>query len=178
METRKRHFYFALITILALSPMVNASETQLRVAFVYNFIKFIDWPELATPATINLCAISNDKETRDALNALNGKVVNNLTIALTYFNAGENTPGSCQLLYLPDLLPEPIHYASDKGLVLISDNTLAQNLDASITLARNDEGRIEFYVNPNALSRTGVRISSQLLKLAKKTPAQKDQPHG
>lgn len=167
----KRVYSWFLAAFICLPLPAWSSEATLRVAFVYNFIKFIEWPNAASHPTLRLCAMGAEGEARYALQQLNGKLAKKQTIELIYLgdtNAVTHYLNSCQVVYrlqpafkiaLPHPLPE--------GVLLVSDETEVQDSSVSISLMRNDEGRIEFDIYQPAVHQAGVNISSQLLKLAK-----------
>jgi len=184
----KRSIVMGVISgMIALSSSARASEVTLQVAFVYNFIKFIDWPT-ETPSTsssfplsssLRLCVLGANKEMHEALDQLNGKSANKQTIELVYLNAESlaSTPlEHCQMVFRSSrstsmVLPNPL----PKGVVLVTNEQAQDDLNASIVLMRNGEGRIEFEINQSAVAQAGVKISSQLLKLAKNAQVGKNQ---
>ena len=65
----------ALPNAHAQSPEVR--EYQIKAAFIYNFLKFVDWPRDALPdgsETINICVLRDDPFA-DALESIKGKTV-------------------------------------------------------------------------------------------------------
>lgn len=149
------------------------AEAALRVAFVYNFIKFIEWPPKDTSQTIKLCAATMDTDARDALQQLHGKTANKRVIELVYLHPDGLTRTrlkDCSMLYLTQSVPgKGLPNPLPNGVVLVADEPHEQDNNVSIALLRNTDGRIEFAVNSSAVIHAGVNISSQLLKLAKKS---------
>lgn len=159
----------ALLSCLFTSAEATPSEAPLRVAFVYNFIKFIEWPEMDSAQSIRLCAATSDISTKAALAQLQGKTANKRLIELIYVEPNKlDNVARCHMLYITQMdqrkdLPNPL----PNGVVLVADEASAQDANVSIALLRNDDGRIEFAINNHAVIQAGVTISSQLLKLAK-----------
>jgi len=147
----------------------KSSEAPLRVAFVFNFIKFIEWPEHDASQNVKLCVYTSDADTRSALQQLNGKTANKRVIELIYLKPDElGVLNQCHMLYITQSilnkhLPSPL----PNGVVLVADEPTEQDHNVSIALLRNNDGRIEFAINSSAVDHAGVNISSQLLKLAK-----------
>ncbi|MES2674773.1 MAG: YfiR family protein [Pseudomonadota bacterium] len=167
----------AIIGLMALPCYALPSEASLQTAFVYNFIKFIDWPSAESATSLRLCVLGANKEMREALQQLDGKAVNKKVIEIVYFNSDTTVTTaieSCHMAYQPGRsnfsLPQPF----PKGVVLVANDPDQENLDVSIALLRNREGRIEFSINQAAVSHSGVRMSSQLLKLAINTHGGRD----
>jgi hypothetical protein len=163
-----------LLLSLCLQPLdAWSTESTLRVAFVYNFLKFIEWPQLHEGDELRLCILGENTEAELALAKINGKVVGNKQIInLLHLKSDEDIERllpSCQMVYQPlgpisVSLPKPL----PRGVLIVIDELKGQDPDdVAIALIRNKEGRIEFTINNQAVERSGVIISSQLLKLAK-----------
>ena len=154
---------------MALSGSVSASETDLRVAFVYQFTKFIDWPATFT-ASADICVLGADLETRNSFLALKQKLTEKQSLRIVFLN--ESTAVSrhiaeCKIAYKPlhgvvvDV-PTPL----PSGVVLVVDEPSDIANVASIGLVKTSDGRITFDINKEALNLAGVSASSQILKLA------------
>jgi hypothetical protein len=156
-----------------------SNEAALRVAFVYKFIKFIEWPNQA--ASLKLCALGADADAKDALRSLNGQLVNRQlvegdlvvkqtieTVYLDDASAVTQHLKTCQMLYRPaHASPLTIPHPLPQGVLMVADDPQPTDANVGIALARSDEGRIEFSISTAAATQAGVSISSQLLKLAK-----------
>lgn len=172
-----RVFTSVTLAMLAIGPSFAwSSEETLRAAFVYNFMKFIQWPsdsdmQAETESDVKLCAIGASPSTRNALGRLQGKKANKRVIHLNYLDTNEqitNTISSCHMVYktvdgedleLPEEMPS--------GVLLVVDEPKKYSPNIGITLTKNSDGRIEFGINQPAITRAGVSISSRLLLLAK-----------
>jgi hypothetical protein len=151
----------------------QASEAGLRVAFVYNFLKFIEWPELKGDR-FSLCALGAQDVARQSLAQLDDKPYQYRRIRVVYIDTVEDVATkleSCQLIYVPatgaDMpLPQPF----PAGVLLVMDEADANDARVGIALMRTQDNRIEFVINDPAIKQAGVKVSSQLLKLAKKRP--------
>lgn len=160
---------YLLAACLCLLPLpVFASEVSLRLAFVYNFIKFIEWP--AGNPQITLCVLGDQSELQNALLPLRDKHVSGRKLNVVHFPLVPDQASfeQCQVLYLvlPSLLPD-ISETLPEGVVLVTNEVTESDARISFSLVRAKDNRIEFYVNTNALLHAKVTASSQLLKLAK-----------
>lgn len=149
----------------------HASEASLRVAFVYNFLKFIEWPQ-ETSQSISLCALGAEGMTRQSLAQLEKKSRQQRQIQVVYLdqvNDLQEQLGSCQMIYRPDTGVDfiiPAHLPP--GVLLVADEPDPNDEQVAIALMRTLDNRIEFIINEKAIEQSGVKVSSQLLKLAKK----------
>ena len=172
--------------LLPLSIAEGASnEAALRAAFVFKFIKFIEWPNQLDNSSLRLCALGADSDAKEALQPLNGQPLNRPTangtsvfkqsIEVLYLDdsaAIRDHLKSCQMLYRPlRALPLAIPHPPPLGVFLVADDPRPRDLDVGIALARNPDGRIEFSISSEAITHAGVNVSSQLLKLAKNSQA-------
>lgn len=158
-----------------------SNEASLRVAFVYKFIKFIEWPGQNASPSLRLCALGAVGDAKDALLPLNGqpvstqwvdgKAVVKQAIELVYLDdpgAAIQQLKTCQMLYrpahgVPIAVPEPL----PTGVLLVVDDPQPSEGNVGIALMRSYDGRIEFSISQAAANQAGVSISSQLLKLAR-----------
>lgn len=149
----------------------NASEAGLRVAFVYNFLKFIEWPQ-RKEQPVSLCALGAEGVARQALAQLEKKAQPQRQIRIVYLDKPDDLDNyltSCQMIYRPNsgerfALPEQL----PPGVLLVADEPHPSDRRVAIALMRTADNRIEFVINEQAIDRAGVKVSSQLLKLAKK----------
>ena len=152
------------------SPVLAGSqEADLRAAFVFNFIKFIDWPIEKKNEPFHFCVLGASEQIYQAMRNIRGKLIKNRLIEVRYLNNHvlESTQlSSCEILYrplgnagsVPELLPP--------GVVFVADEPGIHESNVSIALWKQANERIAFSVNMKAIEQAGVSISSQLLKLA------------
>ncbi len=159
-----------------LAASAQASEAGLRVAFVYNFIKFIEWPALPD-SELSLCVLGAEDETRSALAPIDKKVQQNRSIHVIYMDhiSQTNEPdlaqafSHCELLYVTEVgAAMPLPQILQPGMLLVVDEASPTDERVGIALMRTIDNRIEFQINESAINHAGVKISSQLLRLAKK----------
>lgn len=149
----------------------QASEASLRVAFVYNFLKFIEWPSLQG-SQFTLCALGAQDVARQSLAQLENKSYQQRLIKITYIDSDEDVAqqlNSCQLLYVPSSGASlQLPHSFPVGVLLVVDEANPADDRVGISLQRTADNRIEFVMNEQAIQLAGVKVSSQLLKLAKK----------
>ena len=152
------------------SASARPSESALRVAFVYNFFKFIEWPDSYSDR-FHLCVIDARGDTRKTLQSMEHRTLLGRELVVDYLDSDTQITASlkeCHLLYVPAsggdlLLPEIL----PKGVLLITDAESLDQPNVCIALRRSDEGRIEILIDKHRVLATGVIMSSQLLKLAR-----------
>ncbi len=167
---------YILLGLMFLSLPVWSSEASLRVAFVYNFIKFIQWPaggDAADNPSFHLCALGAQSEVRAALGQINGKAIAQQIVMVVFLDDSASVNAglaSCKMLYRPEYgLPLVLPHPLPVGVVLVADEPVPGTLDVAVSLTRNGDGPLEFQVDQAVIAQAGVTVSSQLLKLAKNT---------
>jgi hypothetical protein len=144
-----------------------ASEAAVKVAFLYNFFKFIEWPESATAQNRYILCLSSHTDFGDHLLMLEGKTVNGKPLDIVRNIAAKDLK-SCHLIFI-DTADNPGDYARDlKGtpVVSVSDKSGFINQGGTIGLIQ-DGNRLSFEINLETANAGNTRISAQLLKLAK-----------
>lgn len=162
-----------LYLLYSVGAWAQASEAGLRAAFLYNFFKFIEWPDLQKDELL-LCALSARDSLRQSLSQIENKHAQQLTIRVRFLDDEENltrTLPQCQLLYMPVTGADmPLPSVIPVGTLLVVDEPDPEDARVGIALIRTRQDRIEFTVNEVAIKQAGVKVSSQLLKLARSKP--------
>lgn len=150
-----------------------ASEAAVKVAFLYNFFKFIEWPNSATAQNRYTLCLTSHTDFGEHLLMLEGKTVNGKPLDIVRNIAAKDLK-SCHLIFV-DAADSPGDYARDlKGtpIVTVSDKAGFINQGGTIGLIQ-DGNRLSFEINLETANAGNTRISAQLLKLAKSILADK-----
>jgi hypothetical protein len=161
------------ILLLAVSGVqtcrAELSELQVKSAYVFNFIKFVEWPDSVVKSgnKIRLCVIGND-ELHASLSALDGRKVGEYQIQIIP-HTGNEVLNTCHVLYIGEqeqrrLIPI-IKSLGAAPVLTISDIPGFAERGGSIgLLSRND--RMLFEVNLASTRKAELRLSGQMLNLA------------
>ena len=149
----------------------SSSENSLKAAFIFNFAKYVEWPEDALKGKAEFCiaTLGRSPLSRE-LAALSGKSVNGRNIVFRQVRSPEEA-AQCQILFISrselarlagilDILRDaPVLTVSDSGDFCTKGGML------SLVVER---GKIVFDVNIRETQRAGLKPSSQVLKLARR----------
>ena len=169
-------FIAALLTAaLSVSPALckaeelAAPEYRIKAAFLYNFARFVSWPDSASNNSgFSLCVLGTDPF-GELLDALAGKPVHNqgLVIKRLHELALED---NCQLVYVSSENMVDV----DAILLLLKDQPVLTVSDTDDFIARGGiirfrlvEKKVRFDINIDAANMAGLSISSKLLSLAR-----------
>lgn len=162
--------FFLVITQAAAADAPVAGEYQVKAAFLFNFAKFVSWPEetFATPESpIAICVVGPNPFDGTLTETIGERTVRGRPVVVRAIAAPAEAV-ECQIAFFADselaaglarrLAPKP---------VLTVGETDGFTRDGGIVAFRLEESRVRFEINPDAASRAGLRVSSQLLNLAK-----------
>lgn len=146
----------------------SATEDEVEAVYLYNFAKFIRWPQGAASQTISLCVL-NDEPVASALQrVVAGEMVDGRNLrAKSLSDVSEGT--DCNILFMGP--PEDLHMREDLAVlhhapVVTVSNDVDFLQQGGIIQFAMISGAVRFSVNLDAARRAGVTLSSQLLKVA------------
>lgn len=167
-----------LISLLAVTCAVwpvygqsqRVGEYQVKAAFLYNFAKFVEWPESdASEASKQLVlGILGKDPFGEDIRTIAGKRVKDRTLYVIRAQRLEELD-NCQILFISASMKGHVHTVlkkmDGKPVLTVSDSRGFAHQGVMINLITIDN-KIRFEINPDAVERSGLKISSQLLKLA------------
>ncbi len=143
-------------------------ETDVKAAFIYNFTKFIQWPESSFRDDYLVIGYWGRGTMVDALRKLEGRKSLDKEVKIKEVSNPCDIQGVQVLVMAEEQFIDKKTLSSlEKGHVLtISEGKEA--LERGVIIALFKEGnKIRFAVNLKNAGRSGLKISSRLLKLAK-----------
>jgi len=172
----KASFIAFILTMLIWGPNVSAESVQykeylIKAAFLYNFIKFVDWPSESFKngaAPINLCVLGDDPF-GEALDTLRNKRVKGRRLVIKRVRRVEQIEGA-HLLFISTSekgrVKEILKSLADAPVLTISEmEGFGQN--GGIINFITIDNKIQFEINSEKAQQHKLKISSQLLKLAR-----------
>lgn len=145
------------------------SETQAKVAYLFNFAKYAEWPASALPpASPLVVGIFGKGFAAEAQGVLAGKQIRGHRVQVRVCARPEEIPG-CHLLFISSSertrLKEILKGVPAAGVLTVSDVRNFSRLGGMIGLVLKGE-RLQFEIDQANAERAGLKLSSQLLKLA------------
>ncbi|HSZ86829.1 MAG TPA: YfiR family protein [Puia sp.] len=166
----KRFVYLILFCLSASTPQaqMREQEANLKAAFIYNFINYIDWDAGNNNNDFIIGIVGSSDVTKSLIDFSKGKTAKDKKIIVRVFNRPEDIE-NCQILFIPKNISFSLHSIlekTDKGTLTISEETgFAEQGTALNFYIQND--KLKFEANIKAIDGAGLKASSQLLKLAK-----------
>lgn len=149
----------------------QANEASVKAGFVFNFLKFAQWPDTREDDAAPLVICTPGTQALDGqLARLQGRQIRNWVIEIRpHAPAGDWR--KCDVLYLSDndagRMEAAIRGLRGAPVLTIGDLPGFVQAGGMIGL-RIEENRVRFDVNLVAAQRAGLKLNSQMLKLAGK----------
>lgn len=160
-----------VVALVALSPSgasaqaESLSEDGAKAGFIFNFTKYTEWPEV--DAELLVCGLGADVLS-GKLESLQGRLVHGREIRVR----GATLPGEwrdCEVLFIKAdearRVEAVLRNTAQRPVLTISDIPGFAQVGGIIGLKLR-AGRIRFDINQGAARQAGLKLSSQLLKLA------------
>ncbi|MBN9289260.1 MAG: hypothetical protein BGO43_01510 [Gammaproteobacteria bacterium 39-13] len=151
----------------------ESREYHLKAAFLRYVAKFVEWPASAlTSGNINICILGLIPSF-EAINSINGKVVNDHTIAVSKISEVKEAPGHCQILFVTkteqDNIPKIIKAVENLPILAFGDmeHFAEQGGDMNFYVLNN---RLAIMINPPAVEKSQLKISERMLKVVTVVP--------
>lgn len=165
-----------LLFLLAYAPWTGAEqrvaeEYTLKAAYLYNFAKFVKWPDEVWQGidVINLCVFGEDPF-GEALDKVRTRKAQGRSISVNLLGDAVPQPGQCHILFISrDHSADWRTLRSEvSGYPMLTVSDMSGFIDETGMVGFvNVDQRIKFEVNLGSSKSVGLSISSFLLKLAK-----------
>lgn len=151
----------------ALADDTRQTEYRIKTAFLYNFSRFVVWPQAALQerTEFSLCTLGNTLF-EEQLDTLAGKTVHNKAIVVKRHYQLEDVL-SCHLVFIGDQqdLTETLWTLKEQPVLTVS-NVARFTEQGGIIQFRLVNNKVRFRINAEAAKKSGLTVSSKLLSLA------------
>jgi hypothetical protein len=158
-----------LVLAIGLQPATAQDvplEYQVKAAYLYNFVKFVEWPETARTGPLNICIAG-----RNPFGDVLADTIKDETIdgrPLTSRVVLEPDP-DCHVLFVPDGAPSAYLRAARRMPTLTVGETTDFLQQGGVIAFVADGHNIRFAISADAAEQAKLQVSSRLLKLAVNT---------
>jgi hypothetical protein len=153
-------------------PADSLNEYQVKAAFLFNFAKFIDWPDdtYSSPqAPFAICVLGKDPFGPTLDESLAGKTMNDHPVTVLRLKE-RSAARHCQMVFISStespnygVIFESLRGAS---VVLVGETEGFAASGGTIEFFL-DQDHVRFAINPETARRANLKFSSRLLALAK-----------
>ena len=151
----------------------RALEYEVKAAFLYNFITFVEWPpdSVRPGEPFRLCTFGDDPFGSALERIVAGDTVDGRPIVAERVTL-ESIPGRCQILFVPQSqtprAPMAIRAAGTGPVLTVGESPEFLRQGGLVNFVV-DAGRVRFDISAEGAAARGLRISSKLLRVARTT---------
>jgi hypothetical protein len=163
---------YAILLIPTLVPMLAGEATmeyRVKAAFLYNFARFVEWPQSRSAGPLMIGVLGADPFGRALADTVHGKSVDGRPVVVRKVGSVEEASG-CAILFVSSS-------ERNRWLEILAPLRRTAVLtvgDAPGFLAAGgvmnfylEDNRVRFELNPEAAKRCGLKLSAQLIRLAR-----------
>jgi hypothetical protein len=144
-------------------------EIHVKVAFIYNFARFVEWPaRTGAASSVHIGILGRGDLASPLEEAIRGKTANGRSIEVSRIG-GVAEADNCEILLIERSesrhVKEIVQALAGKPVLTVCDDGNCFR-DGAMIAFRIAEESVRFQINQEAAERAGLKISSQLLKVA------------
>lgn len=164
---------WVLAAALSVPAAANAAdsaevETRLKVAYIYNFARFVEWPVRAASGPVRIGVLGHGDLGAPLEDVIRGKSANGRIIEVAHINSASEAD-CCEILLIERSeykhVSAIVQALAGKPVLTICDFGGCLREGVMIAFELVDES-VRFQINQEAAEHAGLKISSQLLKVA------------
>ncbi|MFI5163754.1 MAG: YfiR family protein [Bacteroidia bacterium] len=174
-----KRIYAILIFLLCISadyvrmPVVqqdpNSSNAKIKATFLYNFTKYIEWPEKYKEGNFVIGVLGTTSFYNELTALLSTKTVGNQKFEIKSYASIGSINGICHILFIPTensaMLPEVLKKMKGKNTLIVTEKPGLAKQGAAINfIAENNKQRFE--LNKTNVEKYNLKVSSTLEALA------------
>jgi len=167
----RRSFFLGLLATLGVGVQASASlatdEATVKASYLYNFAKFIQWPD-EQRATLRFCVMGSASLGK-SLDSLVGKQVRTMQISVRHTVTPQEIP-QCDMVFVPagsQSLERVRQVVNDYPILIVTESADVLPKGAMVALIESDN-RIVFEVDLATARQAGLQVSGKMLQLARK----------
>ena len=158
-----------LLPALCVHAQARPSEYQVKAAYLYNFGKFVNWPD-SGKAEFHLCVLGDDPFGADLDSTITNATINGKKIAARRLSGVQDAEG-CEIAFIASSesgrLERNLAALKKLHVLTVSDMPDFIRRGGIIQFVEEDR-KVRFEVNLKAAQESGFTLSSELLKVAAK----------
>lgn len=149
----------------------QATEASIKAAFLYKFAGYIEWPAnaFAGPGALVIGVTGADEVAEELERLVPGRSINNRPVAVRRLREGEAARGA-HIVFVGRGEPNVravVRAAQQNGALTVTETERGLEAGSSINFVLVDD-RVGFEVSLEAAERSGHRISSRMLAVARR----------
>ena len=177
---RRAALIVGMLGALAPDVVLTAQETiepDVKATFLYNFTRFIEWPGPATEASapFRICVVADPTMEQAIKRTVEGEVVQGRPLVMTQPHTPQEAAG-CQILFVGRTEHQRaatlLSAVRDLPVLTVGDSSQFVEQGGTIQFVLVDN-RVRFDVNLLSAQRANLKMSANLLRVARKVEPNK-----
>ena len=162
----------AIFILFLISGMVHAQDRpmhELHSMMVFNFLKYIQWPDDTKSGDFSIAVIGDNDVYQTLLKFYSNRKVGSQSVSIKNFASADQVSGNYHLVYLSKSKSkefDTLLAKFDAKSTLIVTNTNGLGSRGSGINFRIVGDRLKFELNQAAITRSNLKVSSQLSNMA------------
>ena len=154
------------------SGRIEASEPSVKAAFLYKFANYVEWPPNALPAPdapFVIGVLGSDEVAAELEKIVPGRAVHNHPAVVRRLREGDPIAG-VQMLFVGRGQPNLraiLHAAQQQATLTVTESERGLEGGSVINFVVADQ-RVGFEVSLEAAERSGLKVSSRMLNVARR----------
>jgi hypothetical protein len=165
--TKHQLQYYSILFILlifCINPL-KAQDEKFKAIFLYNFTKYVDWPE--KPGDFVITVIGTDPIIAEIQGIAAKKTVGTTRIDVKNIRSTAEI-SNCNILYIPDtkseVLVQLLVKAKELNILVVTENKDACKNGSCINFVNNG-GKIAYEISRKNIENNGLKVSGDLIQL-------------
>ena len=161
-----------LLILILVSSMSYAQDRpmhELHSMMVFNFLKYIEWPADTKTGDFVIAVIGDDNVFQTLQKFYSNRKVGSQQVSIKKYGSANELSGHCHLVYLSKTKSKEFDALqskfSTKATLIITDSNGLGKKGSSINF-RLVGNRLKFELNQSAVTKSNLKVSSQLSSLA------------
>ncbi len=149
----------------------DSVELHVKAAYLLHFARYVYWPHGSTPdasTPLVVGVLGHDARFEVLQQTVSGKTVNSRSVRVKQFTTVEQIE-QCDILFVPRSegkhAPEVLAGVSGRPILTVSDKPGFSTEGGMVEFLLIDD-TVRFAINNEAAERTGLKLSSELLRVA------------
>jgi YfiR/HmsC-like len=164
-----------VVTLLATARLAAQSgavvEDDIKAAFLYNFAKYVEWPDTAFPTgAFRVCVIADASFVKSVGDIIAGETIAGRPVTREAPSTPEEAR-SCNILFVgrgnAGRADQLLAAVRDSHVLTVGDSADFLTHGGVVTFVREGD-RVRFDVNVGEAQRAGLTVSSRLLRVARR----------
>jgi hypothetical protein len=165
----RRAILTAVAVALFARPLASAAgerlEYQVKAAFLFNFLKFVEWPAAPSDSPWVIGILGHDPFAGVLEDTVRGKMVSGRRVEVRRYVRPADVK-DCNILFIGRADYERLGMPVQPGLLTVGEAPGFLKSGGIINFYL-DDNRVHFEIRPEVAHAAGLRLSSQLLKLGR-----------